>query len=128
MKSLIHHIGLQVNEEDIKNFYVDVLKFNIVREFFINKDLSNSIFNIKKEVKVIYLKLDNIEFELFIDNNKKYKSFNHICLHYKNIEEITKRAKERNYKVFIKINSNKNNTIFINDSNNNIFEIKKLED
>lgn len=126
MANLIHHIGLQVIEKDVTSFYKNILGCIAIREFILSKEDAFSIFNIKKEVTIIYMQCENIELELFIDNIPKEATFSHVCIHTDNAIDIVNKAKNKNYHVFIREKKDKTKTYFIRDSNYNLFEIKSI--
>jgi len=123
MDIIIKHIGLQVIEKDIKPFYIDVMGFKQIRSFNLCDKESNEIFGIKKNVSILYGTSSGLDFELFVDNDPQKPSFNHVCIQTDDVSQMAIIAKERGYKVF-KRKGHKSETIFINDSNRNVFEVK----
>lgn len=76
MKTLLKHIGLQVTENDVEVFYVDILGFEPIREFQLSKNDSLEIFGIEKEVKIIFGVCCETEFELFVNSSARELSYN----------------------------------------------------
>jgi hypothetical protein len=124
-RGFIHHIGLQIVENDLQPFYKKVLSCIILREFILPKEEAFLIFNISNEVKIIYTQCENVELELFIDDKPKEASFNHVCIHTNRADEITNKAQTENFRVFIREKKDGTKTYFISDSNYNLFEIKR---
>ncbi len=124
MANFIHHIGLQVIEEDISSFYINVLGCIVLREFTLSKDDAYPIFGIRKEVDIFYTKCGNIDLELFVDKNSKVPTFNHVCIHDDDVEETVKKAQTAGFGVFIREKDDRTKTYFVSDSNHNIFEMK----
>lgn len=124
MANFIHHIGLQIIEKDIQSFYIEVFGCAILRTFTLSGEEAFSIFNLKKEVKIVYTQCENIELELFVDDNLKNPTFNHVCIHSDRVTEIINNAEKKGYSVHIREKQDKTKTYFVCDSNNNIFEIK----
>ncbi len=121
---MIKHIGLQVKEKDIEVFYKTLLNGKINGSFVLQQDLAIAIFNIKQSAKVVYLKCEDVEFELFVNNNTNPPTFQHVCLQRKDAEEIYKKAVSKGYRTYIHKKSDKE-TYFIKDKMNNIFELKQ---
>jgi hypothetical protein len=120
---MIKHIGLQVQERDIELFYKELLNGKITDSFVLEQDLAMAIFNIKQSVKVVHIKCEDVDFELFVNNNTNISTFQHVCLQLKNAEEVYKKAAAKGYWAYIHKRSDKE-TYFIKDKMNNIFELK----
>ena len=124
MTDFIHHIGLQVTEEDISSFYINVLGCNVLREFTLLKEDAYLIFGILKEVDIFYTQCGNIELELFVDKTPKAATFNHVCIHTDTVVEIVKKAQSAGFNVFTREKNDQSKTYFVSDSNHNLFEMK----
>lgn len=123
MTNTLIHIALHVNEKDVNSFYLDVLHGKITRSFELSKDVSSDIFNINKNVKVVLVSCDGIDFELFIDDDLPLPTFAHVCFYSEQAQKIMQRANQKGYRTHL----HKTNTIetyFLSDLNNNLFEIK----
>jgi hypothetical protein len=127
MDNKILHIGLQIIEEDIQNFYLEILNCSVERTFVLSKEDANSIFNIPKAAKVVYVKCGNIELELFVEHVVKKPIFNHICLVSSNLNEMVSKAKTLGFYTYVRIKKDNTKTYFLRDSNNNVFELKESE-
>lgn len=119
----IKHIGLQVNENDVKSFYEEILHFGNVRSFVLTLENATNIFGIPNETKVLSGKCPEMELELFIHENVSVPTFSHVCFQTHRMTEIISKAKLNGYKTFVLSGSG---TLFLSDSNQNIFEIKQL--
>jgi len=125
MTNSLLHIGLHVLEEDVQKFYLDILNCEPKNNFTIQAEDAFLIFGISREVRVQLVSSGGIELELFIDDIKKTFTFGHICFRSTDAERIIVNASEKGYHTFIR-KRNSNETYFISDSNQNLFEIKKI--
>jgi catechol 2,3-dioxygenase-like lactoylglutathione lyase family enzyme len=123
-KDFFNHIGITVNNpSEIKDFYIDLLKMEKLREFTINPDTSSKIFDIKKEIKVVIVSRDNLTLELFCYKCAETSNYNHTCITVENRDILIREAQEKNYTCKI-IKREPYDLVFIKDKSNNIFEIK----
>lgn len=120
---MIKHIGLQVIEKDIEVFYKSLLKGKINGSFILEQDLAMAIFNIKKQVKVVHVICEDIDFELFVNDSTSLPTFQHVCLQLQNAHEVYKKAAAKGYWTYSHKRSDQE-TYFIKDNMNNIFELK----
>ena len=123
----LEHIGITISEqEEINNFYQNILGFNQVKTFTLNKTLSGKIFNIPIDTPVYLMQKDNFILEIFVSADYQIKqNFNHICLSIKNREEVFQKAIAQKYEC-IRIERDVFDLIFIKDKGGNIFEIKEI--
>lgn len=125
MDNSLLHIGLCVLEDDVRNFYNEILNCKPKRIFTIQAKDALTIFGINKEATVKLVSCCGINLELFINGKIDSSTFGHICFNSAIAKKIFEKAKENGYKTFLrKINSKE--TYFISDSNNNVFEIKNF--
>lgn len=122
MSNTLIHIALGVKEKDVNSFYLDVLHGEITRTFELSKEVSFEIFSIDKNVKVILVSCQGIDFELFIEYDPLLPSFAHVCFLSGQAKKIMERATQKGYRTYVR--SCSADTYFISDSNNNLFEIK----
>ncbi|MBL7128675.1 MAG: VOC family protein [Ignavibacteria bacterium] len=121
----LEHIALTISEpEEVKNFYKDILGLTEVKTFAIKESLANDIFGLNEEASVFLLQKDNLLLEVFIRQETKRQSFNHICLSVNDRESLFRRAKQKNYEC-IRIERDTYDLIFIKDKSGNVFEIKE---
>ncbi len=126
MINTLQHIGLQVSEKDVNSFYLDVFHGKIERRFELSKEVSSEIFNADKNVKVVHVSCQGIDFELFIDDDPLLLTFAHVCFYSERVKKIMERATQKGYRTYVR--SNSPDTYFTSDSNNNLFEIKKRKE
>jgi len=124
IKNMIHHIGLQIIENDLQTFYIKVLGCIPLRTFNLPKEEAFLIFNLLKDIEISYCKCNDVELELFVDNSIKPPTFNHVCIHTDNVMEIVNKANAVGFRVYIREKKDKPKTYFVSDSNYNLFEIK----
>ena len=123
MTNTLIHIALHINENDVNSFYLEVLHGEIIRTFELSKEVSSKIFNIDKDVKVVQVSCQGIDFELFIDDDPLPLTFAHVCFLSEQAKKIMERANQNGYRTFLH-KSNSMETYFIRDTNYNLFEIK----
>jgi len=125
---MLKHIALTVNDpEDIKNFYEEILLFNLQKKSTVNGDITAKIFNINSTADVYMMGHQDVEFEIFISPRKEKKVFTHVCLAYWKAEMTYKKALEMGYKAIIKENLD-SDSYFLWDNSGNIFEIKEIQE
>ena len=123
MSSALVHIALHVNEKDINSFYLDVLHGKIEKTFELSREVASEIFNVDKNVTVINFSVENIDFELFLDDDPPLQTFAHVCFYSERATKIMERAIQKGYRTYSRKTSLAE-TYFIRDINNNLFEIK----
>lgn len=126
MGNSIRHIGLQVVEADIQPFYGEVLQFHCTRLFCLSGKEAEKVFGIEKDVRVLFGECAEMTLELFVVYAPMQPFFGHCCFSSERMAEIEKKAAENGYKTCCR-GSVGNETLFICDSSNNVFEIKQLE-
>jgi hypothetical protein len=118
MELKVKHIGLQVSENDIQSFYVQILGFTIRGNFHLLEQEAYELFGIKKTVEIVYGRCGELDLELFIADGIQ-KSFSHLCLSSNKASEMYQKAVESGYNCTIR-----KETYFIRDTNTNVFELK----
>jgi len=119
------HTGLHILEEDLQNFYRDVLNCKTIRSFTVTTKDAFSIFGKKQEVTVYLVSCGGIELELFIGEKTVARTFGHICFQSTQADEIFEKSNTKGFNTFVR-KKKSSATYFIRDRNNNLFEIKKL--
>jgi len=120
----LEHIALNISDEaEIENFYVTILRMSVERSFVLQRNLSEKIFNVSKEINVFLLKKDSLVFELFLHDQIKTETFSHVCLSFENRMAVLQEAEKQSYES-IKIGRENSDIIFISDKAGNKFEIK----
>jgi len=123
MINTLQHIGLQVSEKDVDSFYLDVFHGKIERTFDLSKEVSAEIFNVDKNVEVVIVSVEGVDFEFFINDIPQFRTFAHVCFKSNRAKKIMERAIQKGYRTYSRKNSS-TETCFIRDANNNLFEIK----
>jgi hypothetical protein len=127
MSGQLKHIGLQVSENDLTNFYETLLGCSISRINNLPAEDAGVIFKIAQPVKMIQACFRGLELELFVFNQEKQPSFNHLCLNLTDAAEIAEKAGHMGFRVYVRQKPNKPATYFISDSMNNVFELKNMD-
>ena len=120
---MLRHIALDIIKNDLNEFYLEILKGEIIGQFELSKEDANKIFDIQKPVDVYYVKYEDFELELFIYPNSARATFNHLCVEMSDGQGIYKAARQQNFWTFVRTN-NQRETYFIKDKNGNMFELK----
>jgi len=121
----LQHIGLTISDKsEVKNFYQDLFGMTEVKNFILNKELSNKIFNVSEDTPAFFMQKDDLFIELFINNNKMEAIYNHICISIKDRGLLVEKAKSRNIECII-VEREFSDLVFIKDRSGNIFEIKE---
>ena len=121
----LEHIALTIScQGDINDFYQNLLGFEQVKTFTLNKNLSGKIFDIFNDTPVFHMQKDNLVLEIFIYPDKVKQSLNHICLSVKDRDNLVRKAEAHNYNC-IRIKRDVFDLIFIKDKGGNIFEMKE---
>lgn len=122
---MLNHIALQYpSMRETEKFFSKILGLRKERGFTITAELGNSIFGIIKEVEVIVFGNDRIKFEIFISNEPKKFSYEHICLNVINKTEFIIRCKKYGIKPII-IKKGDKELLFVRDFANYLYEIKE---
>lgn len=124
----LNHVGLNIqSEEEIVDFYQNVLGFHLEYQFDISTELGDRIFGVNEQVNVFLCKNKDILLELFVYYAHPKNSFSHICLDVTDREKIVFRCEERNYKVIRIDRADRADILFIKDKAGNVFELKNVE-
>jgi catechol 2,3-dioxygenase-like lactoylglutathione lyase family enzyme len=120
-----NHVAITINDvSEVEKFYINILGFEIKKQSSIPNDLAGQIFNISTPIKVITVRRNEFNLELFIDNKYKNNNLNHICLNYVDRKNLIKQVNENNYQCIV-IKRDPFDMVFIRDKSNNLFEIKQ---
>lgn len=121
---IFYHVALTINDlSEIRNFYIDILGLELIKKFTLSGEISNHIFNIKKETEVIVVGKNDFSLELFKSNKSCYRDYQHVCIKVSNREWVIQKAKENNYPCIL-IKRDGSDIVFIKDRSDNLFEIK----
>ena len=122
-KTNIKHIALNFNDElKADLFFNNILELPSIKDFTLNKNLSNKIFGINKNIKVKTYGNKNIVFEIFI--TEELSGFEHTCIEISNKEKFIKKCKENKIEPML-IDKGDKILLFIKDYFGNLYEIKE---
>ena len=124
----LNHVGLNIqSEEEIVNFYQNILGFHFEHQFDMPAELGNNIFGVNKQLKVYLYKKENILLELFVHSVNPGNSYSHIGFEVKDRESIATKCEESNYQVIRIKRIEKADILFVKDKAGNYFELKDGE-
>jgi hypothetical protein len=118
---VLKHIGLEIIESDLEDFYRDLLNLEIVGHGLVEEEMAGRLFGIHQRVDVHYAKGDGYELELFIYQNTLPPNFRHICIETNRARKIYDLSLKKGYYSVIQKNKDRE-SYFIEDRNGNIFE------
>lgn len=119
------HVALVCrSEEKSDQFYIDLLGLKKISEKTIPSALSNQIFNIDSEFKIVNYANDNIHFEIFIDDKKHSKTnrIDHVCIQVDDLESFLEKCRAMALEI-IQVPKGDAFITFIKDDDGNLFEI-----
>lgn len=128
-KMLLKHVALVCSsEEKSDKFYESLLGLKKGSSKLIPSTLSKQIFNLDSELKIIDYAVDEIHFEVFINNQKvaEDKKIEHICLEVDDLESFLSNCNNMAVKI-LQIPKKKGFLTFISDYDGNLFEIKERQ-
>jgi catechol 2,3-dioxygenase-like lactoylglutathione lyase family enzyme len=124
---LLNHIGIiNKSEEQAEQFYSDFLGFEITKESVVSQELSEQLFTVSRDVKMMVFEKNGIKIEVFICPECELPSpdFSHIGLLLDNFSEITEKAPQAGIELIT--GKTKEKTVyFIKDFSDNLIEIKQ---
>jgi|LSQX01.1.fsa_nt_gb hypothetical protein len=115
MEHCFLHVGLQVLDRDIENFYKKIMGARIEREFVLSEEWPERIFHKKQAVKVCQMLCRDVFLELFIDNSPMEQTYAHVCLQFSNTREIAENAQTSGYTTLVKESAGNKHTYFVRD-------------
>jgi len=122
---MLNHIGIVINEvSEIEKFYQNILGMEIIKQFKLDRELSNEIFKINRETDIFMMQKDDLVLELFIAQNSGSVSYDHLCISVHSRKKVIEKTKKGNYPCLI-IPRKNYDIVFIEDSSGNIFEVKE---
>jgi catechol 2,3-dioxygenase-like lactoylglutathione lyase family enzyme len=121
------HIALQYRDkQDAETFFCKILGLNKEKEFTLSADLAESIFDIKRDIDVIFYSNKKIAFEIFFTEEKAHVMYEHICLTVEDRQELIGQCMKYGIKV-INIKRKEKTILFVRDFNGYLYEIKETE-
>ena len=124
---LLNHIGIiNRNEDQALHFYRDFLGLEMTKEMLLAPELSDQLFSVSREVKLLVFEKKGIKVEVFISDFEPTRpDFAHFGLFVDNLSEITEKARQSGVEVIV--GSYKDKTVyFLKDFSGNLIEIKQI--
>jgi len=122
----LNHVGIiNKNEEQVLKFYVDFLGLKMAREIILPLELSEQLFSVSKEIKILVVENEGIKIEVFIsDFQPENPNFTHFAVMVDSLSDLTERAKQFNSEVIIGKHKDKT-AYFLKDFSGNLIEVKQ---
>ncbi len=124
---VLNHMALVChNEKNSDRFYMGVLGLNRLESKILPKPLSEEIFNIELEFKIINYGSENIKLEIFINERFKLPTIqiNHICVEVENRQGFIEKCNLKGVETTL-IPKGESQLLFIKDYDGNMFEIRE---
>lgn len=122
---LLNHVGIaNETEEKAVRFYHGLLGFEKTREFVVSTNLSEQLFSISQEIKVLVFERDGIKLEVFICPGCKQPcpNYRHIGFLLDDFDAIKKKAQETG--ILVVGRTDEKTVCFLKDFSGNLIEIK----
>mgnify|MGYP002725699728 CR=1 FL=1 len=122
----LNHVGIiNKSEEQALKYYVDFLGLKKTKESFLAPELSEQLFSVSEELKVLVVENEGIKIEVFIsDFQPENPNFTHFAITVDSISQLVEKAKQHNAEVII--GKHKDKTVyFLKDFSGNIIEVKQ---
>ncbi|MCF6149925.1 MAG: VOC family protein [Candidatus Kuenenia sp.] len=122
----LNHVGIiNNNESQALKFYRDFLGLENTREILLAPELSEQLFSLSEEIKVLVFEKPGIKLEVFLsDFQHANPNFIHFGMMIDSFPEIEEKAKRFNVDVII--GKHKEKTVyFLKDFSGNLIEIKQ---
>ena len=128
----IEHLALGYNsQEEADKFFMELLGLNKIRSKTVPPELMEKFFSVKKEYGFVVYGDDDLNFEVFITNDKSKANdiFTHSCLLIENRDDFVNKATSMGYDM-VKVPRQDGNGyyLFLKDSFNNLYEIKEMRE
>jgi len=124
----LQHIALGCSSEnECDRFYQEVLGLEKMKSKTLPAELSNQIFKIDRECKILKYGDHAIKFEIFIDEKgcSEDKTMEHICMEIYDRNLFIQKCSRMNVEV-LQIPRGESILVFIKDYDGNLFEIKEI--
>jgi len=122
----LNHLGVtNKSAEQAIRFYQDFLGLEKTREILLPPELSEQLFSLSQEIKVLVFEKPGIKIEVFIsDFQHANPNFTHFGIMLDNLAEVTEKAQRSH--VDLIIGKHKDKTVyFLKDFSGNLIEIKQ---
>ncbi len=124
----LNHIGItNKSEEQALLFYRDFLGLEKTREILLAPELSEQLFSLSQQIKVLVFEKTGMKVEVFIsDFHHANPNFTHFGIMLDNFSEVIEKA--RHFNVNIITGRHKDKTVyFLKDFSGNLIEIKQKQ-
>jgi methylmalonyl-CoA/ethylmalonyl-CoA epimerase len=124
---LLNHVGIINDSEDrAVRFYHGLLGFEKTREFVVSTKLSEQLFNVAQEIKVLVFERDGIKLEVFIcpECRHPFPDFSHIGLLLDDFQAIKEKVQQTGVELIVGRTEEKT-VYFLKDFYGNLIEIKQ---
>lgn len=124
----LNHIGVaNKSESQALQFYQDFLGLEKTREIILVAELSEQLFSLSQEIKVLVFEKPGIKIEVFIsDFQHASPDFTHFSIMLDNFSEVIENARRSH--VDIIMGKHKEKTVyFLKDFSGNLIEIKQRQ-
>ena len=121
----LNHVGIaNESEENALRFYHGLLGFEKTREFVVSPELSEQLFSVSKEIKVLVFERDSVKIEVFIcpECKQHFPDYRHTGLLIDDFQALREKASETG--VFIEGKTSEKTVYFLRDFSGNMIEIK----
>ncbi|MBI5199705.1 MAG: VOC family protein [Nitrospirae bacterium] len=123
---VLDHIGIvNKSEEEALRFYRDILGLDKIKDSVSTADLSEQLFSISRDIKMVVFGKGSVKVEVFIFPGFSHPSPNipHLGIQVKDFEQLLERAKQAGVKVITGKRGDKT-VYFIQDFSENLIELK----
>ena len=122
---LLNHVGIaNESEEKAVKFYHGLLGFEKTREFVVSTELSEQLFSVSNEIKVLVFERDSIKIEVFIcpECRQPVPDYNHTGFLLDDFPALKEKAHEMG--VLVTGKTGEKTVYFLKDFSGNMIEIK----
>lgn len=122
------HIGIvNKSEEEALLFYQDILGLEKIKDSVSTADLSEHLFSIPKDIKMVVFGNESVKVEVFIFPEFIHPSPNipHLGLQIENLDQLLEKAKQAGAKIITGKRSDKT-VYFLQDFSGNLIEVKPI--
>ena len=122
----LNHVGIiNKTEDQALKFYQDFLGLKKTREMLLAPELSEQLFSVSQEIKVLVIENEGIKIEVFIsDFQPENPNFTHFAITVDSLPELTEKAKQFDAEVIIGKHKDKT-AYFLKDFSGNLIEVKQ---
>ncbi|GJQ60866.1 MAG: VOC family protein [Candidatus Scalindua sp. AMX11] len=123
----LNHTGIiNRSEEEALRFYQDFLGLEKTKESVLSPELSEQLFSLYEEIKVLVFEKAGMKIEVFIsDFQLGHPNFTHFGIMLEDLPEITEKAKRSDVDVIVGKHKEKV-VYFLKDFSGNLIEIKQI--